>query len=96
MSVKELAAKREDKKKNGKGRRRLRKKFQVSDSESDETSARPDDSSNGDSMTEMEAKTNVLSSEVPLPSRVTRSRARSSCNAKFEKTSEATSPLDKT
>ncbi|XP_010464995.1 PREDICTED: peptidyl-prolyl cis-trans isomerase FKBP43-like isoform X2 [Camelina sativa] len=99
ISIKEMAAKTKDKKKNGKGRR-LMKKFQVSNSESDETSARDDDSSNEDSVEILNNGNEhkipkVLSSDSPLPSRVTRSKARSSTlenvesNAKCEKTSEA-------
>lgn len=101
-----MTAKTKDKKRNGKGGR-LRKKFQVSDSDSDETSAKADDSSNGDSVEVLNNNNdqkipNVLSSESPLPSRVTRSKARSSTlengepNAKCEKTSEATTNTVKT
>ncbi|XP_019096164.1 PREDICTED: peptidyl-prolyl cis-trans isomerase FKBP43-like isoform X2 [Camelina sativa] len=106
ISIKEMAAKTKDKKKNGKGRR-LRKKFQVSDSESDETSARDDDSSNEDSVEILNNGNEhkipkVLSSESPLSSRVTRSKARSSTlenvesNAKCEKASEARADTHKT
>ncbi|KAF3554168.1 hypothetical protein F2Q69_00016298 [Brassica cretica] len=76
LTVKERVAKTKAKE----GKKRLRKKFQVSDSDSDETSARAasEDSVeilNGDN----DHKTpKVLSSEVPLPSRVTRSKARCS------------------
>lgn len=100
-----MAAKRKDKKINGKGGR-LKRKFQVSDSDSDEASARADESSNEDSV---EVRNNdndhkipkVLSSESPLPSRVTRSKARSSTlengepNAKCEKKSEASTHTHK-
>jgi FK506-binding nuclear protein len=98
ISIKEMTAKTKEKKKNGKGRR-LRKKFQVSDSDSDETSARADESSNEDSVEVLnngnEPKiAKVHSSESPLPSRVTRSKARKSTlesgePAKCEKTFEA-------
>lgn len=98
VSIKEMTAKTKEKKKNGKGRR-LRKKFQVSDSDSDETSARADESSNEDSVEVLnngnEPKiAKVHSSESPLPSRVTRSKARKSTlesgePAKCEKTFEA-------
>ncbi|XP_006297382.2 peptidyl-prolyl cis-trans isomerase FKBP43 [Capsella rubella] len=93
ISIKEMAAKTKDKKDNGK-HGRLRKKFQVSDSDSDETSARADDSSNEDSIGNEHKISKVLSSESPLPSRVTRSKAKSSTlvngepNAKCKKTSE--------
>ncbi|XP_010498880.1 PREDICTED: peptidyl-prolyl cis-trans isomerase FKBP43-like [Camelina sativa] len=106
ISIKEMAAKTKDKKKNGEGRR-LRKKFQVSDSESDETSARDDDSSNEDSVEILNNGNEhkipkVLPSESPLSSRVTRSKARSSTlenvesNGKCEKTSEARADTHKT
>ncbi|KAL1204769.1 Peptidyl-prolyl cis-trans isomerase FKBP43 [Cardamine amara subsp. amara] len=105
ISIKDMTAKRKDKKINGKGGR-LKRKFQVSDSDSDETSARADESSNEDSV-ELPNNDNdqkipkVLSSESPLPSRVTRSKARSSTlengepNAKCEKKSEATTHTHK-
>ncbi|KAG7581663.1 FKBP-type peptidyl-prolyl cis-trans isomerase domain [Arabidopsis suecica] len=106
ISIKEMAAKTKDKKKNGRGGR-LRKKFQVSDSDSDETSARAGESSNEDSVEILnngnEYKiAKVLSSESPLPSRVTRSKARSSTlengepNAKCEKTSDGRTHTHKT
>lgn len=106
VSIKEMAAKTKGKKRNGKGGR-LRKKFQVADSDSDETSARADDSRNGDSVEVLNDDNNhkiakVLYSESPLPSRVTRSKARSPTvrngepNAKCEKTSEARTNTDKT
>ncbi|KFK38592.1 hypothetical protein AALP_AA3G133700 [Arabis alpina] len=106
ISIKEMTAQTKDKKGKGKGGR-LRKKFQVSDSDSDETSARADDSSDGDSVEILNNDNDhkiakVLSSEIPLPSRVTRSKARSSTvengepNAKCEKTSEAKTNTDKT
>ncbi|CAN6839639.1 unnamed protein product [Brassica oleracea] len=93
LTVKERVAKTKAKK----GKKRLRKKFQVSDSDSDETSARAasEDSVeilNGDN----DHKTpKVLSSEVPLPSRVTRSKARCSTLENGEKTSEATTHTHK-
>lgn len=94
-----IKKKTEEKKRNGKGGR-LRKKFQVSDSDSDETSARADDSSNEDSVQVLNSDNDhkipkVLSSENPLPSRVTRSKARSSTlengepSAKCDKTPES-------
>lgn len=106
VSIKEMAAKTKDKKKNGKGGR-LRKKFQVSDSDSDETSARADEISNEDSVEVLnngyEHKIpEVRSSESPPPARVTRSKARSSTlengepNAKCEKTSVARTHTHKT
>ncbi|KAG2286754.1 hypothetical protein Bca4012_032729 [Brassica carinata] len=93
LTIKERVAKTKAKK----GKKRLRKKFQVSDSDSDETSARAasEDSVeilNGDN----DHKTpKVLSSEVPLPSRVTRSKARCSTLENGEKTSEATTHTHK-
>lgn len=108
VSIKELAAKTKDKKRNGKGGR-LRKKFQIPDSESDETSARADDDSiNGDSEqvgnNDNDHKiTKVLFSEILLPSRITRSKARrltfenGEPNAECEKkASEATTHTHKT
>lgn len=106
VSIKEMAAKTKDKKKNGKGGR-LRKKFQVPDSDSDETSARAGETSNEDSVEILnngnEHKiAKVLSSESPLPSRVTRSKARSSTlengepNAKCERTSDGRTHTHKT
>ncbi|CAH2051972.1 unnamed protein product [Thlaspi arvense] len=97
ISIKEMAAKTKDKETYRKGGR-LRKKFQVSDSDSDETSARADDSTNEDSI-EVE---NKIHAENPLPSRLTRSKARSSIfengepNSKCEKTSEAKTQTDNT
>ncbi|CAH2051970.1 unnamed protein product [Thlaspi arvense] len=97
VSIKEMAAKTKDKETYRKGGR-LRKKFQVSDSDSDETSARADDSTNEDSI-EVE---NKIHAENPLPSRLTRSKARSSIfengepNSKCEKTSEAKTQTDNT
>ncbi|CAN8323488.1 unnamed protein product [Cochlearia groenlandica] len=76
-SLKELASKAKEKKSNGKSRR-LRKI--ISDSESDETSpiVVEDDSSSGDSVQVLNNANDceILSSENPLPSRVTRSKAR--------------------
>ncbi|ESQ47345.1 hypothetical protein EUTSA_v10027735mg [Eutrema salsugineum] len=104
ISIKEMAAKKKDKEEKGKGGR-LRKKFHLSvfDSDSDETSAKPDDSSIGDTV---EVRNNdndhkipkVLSSEIPI----TRSKAKSSIlengkpNAKCEKTSDVTTHAHKT
>ncbi|KAF8047390.1 hypothetical protein N665_3063s0003 [Sinapis alba] len=74
LSVKErVAAKTKAKKRN----KRLKKKFQISDSDSDAS----------EDSVEILNSDNVLSSEVPLPSRVTRSKARCST---LENTSEAT------
>uniref|UniRef100_A0A1J3IRE8 peptidylprolyl isomerase n=1 Tax=Noccaea caerulescens TaxID=107243 RepID=A0A1J3IRE8_NOCCA len=90
VSIKKKA---EEKKINGKGGR-LRKKFQVSDSDSDETSARADDSSNEDSIEVLNRNNDHKIPENHVPSRVTRSKARSSTmengdpSAKCEKTSE--------
>lgn len=87
VSIKKKA---EDKKINGKGGR-LRKKFQVSDSDSDETSARADDE---DSVEVLNRNNDHKIPENHVPSRVTRSKARSSTmengdpSAKCEKTSE--------
>ncbi|KAF8092509.1 hypothetical protein N665_0412s0003 [Sinapis alba] len=77
LSVKErVAAKTKAKKRN----KRLKKKFQISDSDSDAS----------EDSVEILNSDNVLSSEVPLPSRVTRSKARCSTLENGESTSEAT------
>ncbi|KAJ4902630.1 Peptidyl-prolyl cis-trans isomerase FKBP43 [Raphanus sativus] len=83
LTVKERVAKTKAKKRS----KRLRKKFQVSDSDSD---AKEEDSVEILDSDDDHKTPKVLSSEVPLPSRVTRSKARSSTLENGEKTSEAT------
>ncbi|CAH8385145.1 unnamed protein product [Eruca vesicaria subsp. sativa] len=93
LSVKEKVGKTKAKKRN----KRLRKKFQVSDSDSsDETSPRADDDEDSVEILNDHKTPKVLSSEVPLPSRVTRSKAKSSTSENGEKTSEATTHTHKT
>lgn len=90
MTVKERVAKTKAKK----GNKRLRKKFQVSDSDSDETSARAASEDSVEILNDHKTP-KVLSSEAPLPSRVTRSKARSATSENGEKTSEATTHTHK-
>lgn len=90
LTVKERVAKTKAKK----GNKRLRKKFQVSDSDSDETSARAASEDSVEILNDHKTP-KVLSSEAPLPSRVTRSKARSATSENGEKTSEATTHTHK-
>uniref|UniRef100_A0A1J3CHL1 peptidylprolyl isomerase n=1 Tax=Noccaea caerulescens TaxID=107243 RepID=A0A1J3CHL1_NOCCA len=95
VSIKEWKDKKAKiRKRDGKGGR-LRKKYKVSDSESAETLAKPDDSSEGDCV-EVSKDDLKVCTEIPLPSRITRSKARSSSlendqpDSQCVKTSEAT------
>lgn len=83
-------------KRDGKGGR-LRKKYEVSDSESAETLAKLDDSSEGDCVEVSKNEDDLkVSTEIPLPSRITRSKVRSwslendQPDSQCVKTSEAT------